>query len=228
MDPRSGDEHDAPIAIADAPPSTDRIGPASDIEAVVRRASPARLVARLAAVVLLLAAIGGGGWHAREVWQERKARNAPMVRFAGGQVTIGNDAGPESERPAHAVTLAPFEMDVTEVTVWAYAVCVKRGACTPAIKGDFCNWAKEDTDDHPINCVSHEQARKYCAWGGKRLPTEKEWEHAARGIEGRRFPWGADKPGPKLANVCGSECRLFGAMKNRAWNAMHDTTTGGL
>lgn len=210
----------------DEPPSTELRGPGSELEAVVRRASPARLVLRLLLGAVLLGGLGAGGWYAREAWIERKAREVRMVRIGAATVTIGNDAGPEIERPAHQVTLAPFDIDLTEVTVAAYAACVKRGRCTPAIKGEFCNWGKDDVGDHPINCVNHAQATAYCAWVGKRLPTEKEWEHAARGSDGRRFPWGADKPGPTRANVCGSECRLFGAHRNRAWNAMHDYDDG--
>src|SRR5262245_44571054 len=113
------------------PPSTDRIGPVSDLEAVVRRASPARLVARLAMVVVLLGGPAACAWFGRDAWKERKAKHAPMASVAGGPVKIGNDRGPETERPAHTVTLAPFEIDLTEVTVGAYAVCVKRGKCSP-------------------------------------------------------------------------------------------------
>jgi formylglycine-generating enzyme required for sulfatase activity len=151
----------------------------------------------------------------------------PMVQVPGGRVTIGRDHGPLEEAPAHVVEIASFGIDVTEVTVSAYAVCVKRGACTAPVKGEFCTWEGKDTADHPINCVDWGQAKAYCAWAGKRLPTEKEWEYAARGTDARRFPWGSTPgPGPRLCNVCGSECRLHGAMRNRAWNAMHDYDDG--
>jgi formylglycine-generating enzyme required for sulfatase activity len=108
------------------------------------------------------------------------------------------------------------------VTVAAYAACVKRGRCTPPRKGDLCNWGKEGLDDHPINCVDRDQAAMYCDWVGKRLPTESEWEHAARGDDGRRFPWGDDPPTPDRLNVCGAECRLYGANHGRAWPAMYE------
>jgi len=71
-------------------------------------------------------------------------------------------------------------------------------------------WSKlcngEDRLDHPINCVDWSQAQAYCQWVGGRLPTEAEWEYAARGNDGRKYPWGNDPPSAERLNACGAEC----------------------
>jgi len=211
----------------EAPPQPEGWGgPGSEAERIVRRASGGRLAIKMALVVVAVGAAGAGVYFGLDAYREREARHAPMAKIPPASVQIGAPHGPPEERPVHAVSIAAFEIDVTEVTVGAYAVCVKRGRCTPPVKGDFCNWGQSGVDEHPINCVDWTQAKAYCAWVGKRLPTEKEWEYAARGSDGRRFPWGADPPGPKLLNVCGAECRLYGAKRGRVWNAMYDYDDG--
>lgn len=92
---------------------------------------------------------------------------------------------------------------MTEVTVEAYAKCVREGACgTEGLDDEHnCNFAAdkrgrnvEQIGQHPINCVTAAQAKKYCAHVGKRLPTRDEWEYAARGSDGRIYPWGSTAP----------------------------------
>lgn len=119
------------------------------------------------------------------------AASGGMVRIAAGSFLMGDDK--------HSERVGAFEMDVTEVTVAAYTACVNAGRCTPANTGnDFCNWGKSDRANHPINCVDWDQATAYCAWAGKRLPSEQEWEYAARGTDGRTYPWGETTPGSQL------------------------------
>jgi formylglycine-generating enzyme required for sulfatase activity len=143
-----------------------------------------------------------------------------MVRIPAGTYVMGEGNG------RHDVKVDAFWLDKLEVTVEAYRTCVEAKGCSDNGLMVFdddgkaiptCNWAPEvaiamanggvapnvipDRHDHPINCVEWEQAVAYCTWAGKRLPTEEEWEYAARGTDGRKWPWGNDKPDPKRACI---------------------------
>jgi formylglycine-generating enzyme required for sulfatase activity len=108
------------------------------------------------------------------------------------------------ERPAHDVTLSGYWIDQLEVTNAMYMLCVRSGSCKPP--QDFKSQRRPDYfnnpefNDYPVIYVTWGQAKAYCEWAQRRLPTEAEWEHAARGDDWRTFPWGEDKANGLLAN----------------------------
>ncbi len=120
-----------------------------------------------------------------------------MVRVPGGTYRMGSSEGDPDERPITVVTVPTFEIDTTEVTVAAFGRCVSAGKCAAPDSGMYCNWGKDGRARHPVNCVDVNQATDYCAFAGKRLPTEEEWEYAATGGDGRPYPWDdGGGPGP--------------------------------
>jgi formylglycine-generating enzyme required for sulfatase activity len=125
-----------------------------------------------------------------------------MLPVPGGTFTMGSDnEGEMDERPAHRVTLAPYLLDITEVTNLAYLECVHAGVCRPCASLDGSKLTHGLTrnfhlPDHPVVGVSWSDAKTYCGWRGKRLPREAEWERAVRGNDDRRYPWGNAPPDP--------------------------------
>jgi sulfatase modifying factor 1 len=110
-----------------------------------------------------------------------------MACIPGGAFIRGTDTGPKNARPAAKVWQDTYYMDVHEVTMADYRACRKTKACPPAkpLYGDFSR------PRQPMVAMSWYDAVSYCRWRGKHLPTEAEWEKAARGPDGDVFPWGS-------------------------------------
>ncbi len=120
-----------------------------------------------------------------------------MVLVPAGEFMMGHAEAGTDERPPHPVYLSAFWIDKTEVTVADYLHCVAHGPCRRPLSN--CSWAGAENGDDPISCVDWSEAHSYCRWSGKRLPTEAEWEKAARGTDQRDYPWGNKPPTCKLA-----------------------------
>ncbi len=132
-----------------------------------------------------------------------EAASGGMVHISGGTFTMGarSRVDLKNDPARRTVTVAAFDLDANEVTVSDFAACVDSGACPPATSTDQprCNYGHSDRSNHPMNCVDWNQAGTYCHAQGKRLPTEEEWEFAARGgAEERTYPWGTAEPSHQL------------------------------
>jgi formylglycine-generating enzyme required for sulfatase activity len=117
----------------------------------------------------------------------------------GGKFWMGSEPAEhfaDDESPRFLTELAAYCLDETEVTTGAYRACMGKGDCDEPVGKQFhCNHRYSDRGDHPINCVDWKQASQYCAAQGQRLPTEAEWEYAARGGEQyREYSWGNQPP----------------------------------
>jgi formylglycine-generating enzyme required for sulfatase activity len=119
-----------------------------------------------------------------------------MIEIPTGPFIMGSDEGDPEDGPAQKVDLPAFEIDKFEVTNADYFVFAEAtGYQTYAEQQGIGSWRNEwavGEDSHPVVMVTWDDAVAYCEWLGKRLPTEAEWEKAARGAEGLRFPWGND------------------------------------
>jgi formylglycine-generating enzyme required for sulfatase activity len=121
-----------------------------------------------------------------------------MVSIPAGEFTMGSQDGDADERPAHKVTVDGFSIDVYEVTVGEYGDFLRSGGGHLPPGWEKMNQMKYHK--RPVMGVDWADASAYCKSVGKRLPTEAEWEKAARGTDGRIYPWGNDSPSSLHAN----------------------------
>jgi formylglycine-generating enzyme required for sulfatase activity len=122
----------------------------------------------------------------------RAKDNAVMLYVPAGEFQMGYDQGNVDEQPVHTVNLDAFWIDRTEVTTGMYDACMQAGKC-PKVAG------MQPSSDLPVYNIDWQSANAYCSYAGARLPTEAEWEKAARGTDGRLYPWGMDLDTAKLS-----------------------------
>ncbi len=186
------------------------------------RTSRARWAAATVAVVVVLAGsavvVQGTVGARAAVGSIRAASKAPptvaparcpagMAWIQGGQTMMGTreGRGDVDQHPRHVVNITGFCLDRTEVTISEYTRYWRATGARPQATPDQglnCNWGRADRGQHPVNCIDWRQAQEYCAWtghagGARALPTEAQWEFAARGPEGGRYPWGSEGPGAR-------------------------------
>ena len=134
--------------------------------------------------------------------ERRGNDNAEMVFVPAGEFTMGSNDGSDDEKPVHTVYLDAFWIDKLEVTNALYKKCVDAGKCPKP--GDTSSntrktyYGDSQYDNYPVIYVSWNDARAYCDWAGKWLPSEAEWEKAARGTDARTYPWGNEFDARKL------------------------------
>ena len=127
-----------------------------------------------------------------------------LVYVPAGEFTMGSENGESDEQPEDQVYLDAYWIDQTEVTNAMYEECVTDGGCTSP--SSTSSWTRDnyygnsEFKDYPVIYVDWDQANAYCSWADRRLPTEAEWEKAARGENAFIYPWGNDAPNNNLLN----------------------------
>jgi formylglycine-generating enzyme required for sulfatase activity len=140
-----------------------------------------------------------------------------FVYVPAGEFMMGSDTDEPDEKPVHKITLAAFWIDQTEVTIQMYRLCVESGVCKePTSKKSYTHssyYGNAEFDNYPVLYVDWNMAKAYCEWVDRRLPTEAEWEKAARGESAFVYPWGNAFDGTKV-NFCDENCSFDWADKS--------------
>jgi len=131
--------------------------------------------------------------------------------WTGMDATIVNGPGPTADFMEFVASVEEFWIDKYEVSNGQYQQCVAAGACRPCNQNNIPPQGKDYFmdpvyADYPVVNVSWYMARDYCAWAERRLPTEAEWEKAARGTDARKYPWGNENYSDTYANMCDKDC----------------------
>ena len=160
-------------------------------------------------------------WDVTQCWpdtdDEEKMVSIPAGPFLRGCNTALDGDCFSDEYPYRQLRLSAYRMDTHEVTTGEYRACVQAGGCLDTnlnYDQTSCNYAQTGREDHPINCVDYDQAQAYCLWSGKHLPTEAQWEKAARGSDGRIYPWG-NTPLPSCTHTVMNNGTLSGCGEGR-------------
>ncbi len=161
--------------------------------------------------LLVIAAMLAPGTAMADTPSVRECGTVPdgMACIPGGSFTRGSDDGPENARPAASIWLQTFFMDINEVTSAEYEACVKAGKC-PKSGPNYNDFSRPR---QPINGVSWHDAVAFCESKGRRLPTEAQWEKAARGTDARLYPWGNEKATCERAVIKDRRGRSCGVKK---------------
>ncbi len=146
-----------------------------------------------------------------------------MVSFKSSEFDMGcsDESCNLPIEKSHKVKLSEFSIDKYEVSTKDYKKCVDAKVCKEPISNvvnNYCNYGDSSRDEHPINCIKWSDANDYCLWLHKRLPTEAEWEFAAKGKDNRIYPWGGEKP----------NCKYLMMFNGKAGCGIDRTAKGGL